>query len=357
MIQEMKKKDGTSTFRVKVYIEGRQVTKTFRRKKDAQLWQQQIVVDRERGVLKPINHEASKTFAEFSREWFTTKVSGKSPKTISAYRTQLEHHLLPVIGEIKLKDLKIAHAHQVLAKLRAKGKSPKGINMALCVLKGILNDAVRWEILTVSPFRNVTMEKVPPRAALFWMPEQVKQFLTANRHDDLYELWVVALNTGMRRGELAGLQWDKVDFQNKLIHVARVRDREGFRETTKTSSSFRYVPMNQASEAALKSLAQEKRHQNYVFAHKDGSIVDVQHLIERCFRKAMIRAGVPRIRFHDLRGTFASNVCMAPNGDLFGLSKILGHSNVDMTVKRYAHLHNNFLKQVAGSVNFTGESS
>ncbi len=70
MIQELKKKDGTSTFKVKVYIEGRQVTKTFRRKKDAQLWQQQIVVDRERGVLKPTNQEALKTLAEFSREWF-----------------------------------------------------------------------------------------------------------------------------------------------------------------------------------------------------------------------------------------------------------------------------------------------
>ena len=355
MIQEMRKKDKSCTFKVKVYVQGRQVTKTFRRKKDAQLWQQQMVVDRERGVLKPTNSAATKTLAEFSREWFTTKVSGKSPKTVSAYGTQLEHHILPVLGEVKLKDLKITHGHQVLAKLRAKGKSPKGINMALCLLKGILTDAVRWEILELNPFRNLTLEKVPPRAASFWMPEDVTKFLTVNRHDELYELWVVALNTGMRRGELAGLKWDKVDFQNKLIHVARVRDRSGLRESTKTNSSFRYIPMNLAAESALKTLHLEMRHQDYVFAHKDGYIVDVQHLTERCFRKAMIRAGVPRIRFHDLRGTFASNVCMAPNGDLFGLSKILGHSSVDMTVKRYAHLHNNFLKQVAGSVNFTGE--
>jgi integrase len=306
-------------------------------------------------VLNLINQTASKTLLEFSQEWFTTKVSGKSPKTASAYQAQLVHHILPVIGEIKLKDLRISHGHQVLAKLRSKGKAPKGINIALGVLKAILNDADRWEVLNVSPFRNLTLEKVPPRTAKFWMPEDVVKFLTANRHEDLYELWVVALNTGMRRGELAGLKWDKVDFKNKLILVARVRDRSGLRETTKTSSSFRYVPMNAAAEDALKVLSLEKRHEEFVFAYRAGDVVDPQHLSERCFRKAMIRAGVPIIRFHDLRGTFASNVCMAPNGDLFGLSKILGHSNEDMTVKRYAHLHNNFLKQVAGSVNFTGE--
>ena len=74
---------------------------------------------------------------------------------------------------------------------------------------------------------------------------------------------------------------------------------------------------------------------------------------EREFRKAILQADVPLIRFHDMRATFAANVCMAPGGDLYALSKILGHSNVDMTVKRYAHLHNDFLKKVASSVNFS----
>lgn len=112
--------------------------------------------------------------------------------------------------------------------------------------------------------------------------------------------------------------------------------------------------MNNAVEEALKTLQLENQHEEFIFAYKTGVLIDPQHLSERGFKKALKRAGVPVIRLHDLRTTFASNVCMAPNGDLFGLSKILGYSSVDMTVKRYAHLHNNFLKQVAGSVNFTG---
>lgn len=355
MILENKKQDGSTSYKVKVYVNGRQVTKTFRRKADAKLWKQQMIVDRERGVLKPDNAETNRLLRDFSAQWFTTKVVGKSPKTQSSYRIQLEHHILPELGELKLKELKITHGHELIAKLRAKGKSPKGVNMALGVLKSMLNDAVRWEVLEVSPFRNLVMEKVPPSSPKFWMPEEVNQFLSANRDCELYELWAVALNTGMRRGELAGLKWDKVDFRNKLIHVARVRDRSGLRETTKTRSSFRYVPMNLASEKSLLKLKSEARHAEYVFAHRNGQMIDVQHITERHFRRAMKRAGVTRIRFHDLRGTFASNVCMSPGGDLFGLSKILGHSNVDMTVKRYAHLHNSFLKQVAASVNFTGD--
>ena len=355
MIIEYKNKDGSTTYRAKIYLDGRQVTETFKRKKDAQSWKQQMLVDRLRGNLKTSAQESSKTLIEFSHDWFLTRVSSKSPKTQTSYQTQLEKHILPVIGKIRLCDLRIIHGHKVVSSLRAKNKAPKGINIALCVLKSILNDAVKWDILDKSPFKNLELEKVPPRAAKYWMPDEIVTFLNANSRDELYELWVIALNTGMRRGELGGLKWDKVDFRNRLIEVSRIRDRHGLRESTKTSSSFRYIPMNQATEEALKSLRREKRHDEYVFASRDGSIVDVQHISEREFSKAIKRAGVSKIRFHDLRGTFASNVCMAPDGDLYGLSKILGHSSVEMTTKKYAHLHNSFLKRVASSVNFTAE--
>ncbi len=355
MIIQKQKKDGSFSYKVKIYVEGKQVTKTFRRKADAQQWERQMIVDRERGLLRPENPEAQKPLREFACTWLETHLGGRSPKTRRSYEMILRLHILPVLGEMKLNELRMKDGLSLVNHLRDKGKSPKGINMATGLLKGILNDAVKHEILTHNPLRHLSQENVPPKAAKFWMPDEVEQFLRANRDDELYELWVVALNTGMRRGELAGLKWDKVDFRNRLIHVARTRDREGLRESTKTHSSFRYIPMNEACEEALSSLQSKRYHAEYVFAHKEGNIVDVQHLNERHFRKAIKRAGVPKIRFHDLRGTFASNVCMAPGGDLFGLSKILGHSKVEMTVKRYAHLHNSFLKQVAMSVNFKGD--
>lgn len=147
-------------------------------------------------------------------------------------------------------------------------------------------------------------------------------------------------------------RWDRVDFKNKLIHVSRSRDRYGLRESTKTNSSFRFIPMNDACFEAMVSLKNQNRHNEIVFVHQVGDIIDVQHVSERPFRKIIEEAGIKRIRFHDLRATFAANICMAPNGDLYALSKILGHSNVDMTVKKYAHLHNDFLKKVSNAVSF-----
>jgi integrase len=159
----------------------------------------------------------------------------------------------------------------------------------------------------------------------------------------------------MRKAELAGLCWDKIDFKNGLIHVARCRDRFGLRDSTKTQGSFRYIPMNDACRDALIKLKKESRHEKLVFAYIDGRPIDFVHIAEREFNKAIKVSGVKRIRFHDLRGTFAANICMAPDGDLYALSKILGHTNVDMTVKKYAHLHNNFLKKVSNSVNFKAD--
>ncbi len=353
MIKMNKKKNGTTSYRVKVYVEGRQVTKTFTRKRDAELWKQQMIVDRERGVLKLENAQCQFSFSEFCDQWIETKALQIARKTLDSYHCILRNHLRPVLGKKKLPDIGMKEANQLVALLSHLGKSPKGINMILGLLKAMLNDAVRWELLPHNRIQGLRTLKVPPRTARYWMPEDIQRFLAANRGSELYELWVVALNTGMRRGELGGLCWDKVDFQNRLIHVARQRDRHGLKESTKTASSFRYVPMNEACRVVLEDLKAQGRHPDFVFTYRSGEPIDVQHLTERCFREAMERAGVPRIRFHDLRGTFAANVCMAPDGDLYGLSKILGHSSVDMTVKRYAHLHNDFLKKVAGSVNFT----
>lgn len=354
MILSKKNKSGNISYRVKVYVNGRQVAKTFTRKRDAELWKQKMVVDRERGYLKlEAQKNSSPTFLEFQEQWFNTKSIELAPRSQENYRSILDIHLNPFLKETKIGNISMLDGHKLISLLKSKGKNPKGINMVIILLKGILNDAVKWEILSINPLRNLSALKVPPRSVKFWMPEDIQKFLLANRFGELYELWVVALNTGMRKGELAGLCWDKVDFKNKLIHVCRSRDRTGLRDATKTCSSFRYIPMNKSCEDAFRSLYEQKRHSSLVFAYRSGGPVDFQHVREREFRQAILKANVPLIRFHDMRGTFAANVCMAPGGDLYALSKILGHSNVDMTAKRYAHLHNDFLKKVASSVNFS----
>jgi hypothetical protein len=159
MILMRKGKSGQTTYRAKVYVDGRQITKTFKRKRDAELWKQQMVVDRERGVLKlDAKKDEIPSFREFQERWYSTKSMSISMRTQEGYRAILDVHILPFLGEKKLDQITINDGHDLIGKLKAKGKNPKGVNLVLGLLKAILGDAVKWEILELNrkPFcKNV----------------------------------------------------------------------------------------------------------------------------------------------------------------------------------------------------------
>ena len=112
------------------------------------------------------------------------------------------------------------------------------------------------------------------------------------------------------------------------------------------------MPLNDVALRTLQELKRRKHHEAFVFAYENGSLPDVVHTY-RIFKAATKQAGVPSIRFHELRTTYASNFVMA-GGDVFALSKILGHTSVEMTAKRYAALHPRFMENVAQIVHFDG---
>ena len=103
----------------------------------------------------------------------------------------------------------------------------------------------------------------------------------------------------------------------------------------------------------LEGLSQDRKHERLVFTHEDGTSVHPNHLSDRHFPKAIKKAEVSKIRFHDLRTTYASNFVMA-GGDIFTLSRLLGHTSVEMTAKKYAALHPSFMRGAAETVRFCG---
>ena len=129
---------------------------------------------------------------------------------------------------------------------------------------------------------------------------------------------------------------------------------KGSQETTKTGQ-IRHVPINKSAFEALKRLRDEKRSLDYVLVDRSGRAPDIQHVCDRLFKNAIERGGVKTIRFHDLRATFAANFMMK-GGNIYTLSKILGHSSVDMTAKKYAHLHPQYLKEASEIVDFKADS-
>lgn len=112
--------------------------------------------------------------------------------------------------------------------------------------------------------------------------------------------------------------------------------------------------MNNAAFNALKKMKDSPRHKELVFVHRDGRVPNFTKFTERIFKPAANKAGLPVIRLHDIRTSYSANFVMA-GGNIYTLSKILGHSSVEITASRYAHLDPNYLKSESELVNFSGE--
>ncbi len=339
------------SYREKVYIDGKAVTKTFKRKSDALAWKQNFSAETRRREALGIAHIQSIDFESFVKEWVEMKEGqGVTRRTLQSYQAVVKNYLLPILHKTKLEKINLGLAQKVIQLSRKKGLKEVRANFNLRVFSQILNDAVKLNYLVRNPLSGMRKIKEPPRSLNYWTSEQIQQFLAANRDNPLYSVYALALNTGMRRGELLGLCWDKVNLDKRRIEIARIRDRYELKDTTKTGV-IRYLPLNDAAFRVLSKLAGEKNHEAFVFAYGGGKLPNIRHLSDRQFKRAVEKAEVPKIRFHDLRTTYASNFVMA-GGDIFALSKLLGHTSVEMTAKKYAALHPRFMKEVVQTVQF-----
>ncbi len=206
------------------------------------------------------------------------------------------------------------------SKRTEKRRTPAGVNYYLRVLSKILSMAVDAEILENNPCRRVRKFKVDnQRTRVLSMDEEQKLMENLDPNQLVKEIVIVALYTGMRRGEIFNLSWDDVDFSRGVILVEQSK-----------SGKKRVVPMNRTVRDLLKNMV---RRGDLVFpSPRTGRRLDT---IRKGFADATSKAGIRDFRFHDLRHTAATR--MADSGaDAFTLMKVLGHSNIQMTA-RYTH--------------------
>ena len=324
-MEKMRNKKGQIiSYREKVYIDGKAVTKTFKRKSDALAWKQNFGAEVRRKKALGIAHIQSINFDAFVKEWMEMKQGqGMAWSTMKNYRSAINHYLLPIVGKTKLEHISLGMAQKVIQKGREKGISAERTNKNLVVFSQMLGDAVKLNYLVRNPLTGMKKVTVQPKSIAFWMPEQVRDFLAAAKDKPFYFVYALALNTGMRKAELFGLCWDKVNLAERRIEISRIRTYgEGLKETTKTKA-IRHLPLNDAAFKILSELSRNKRHQHFVFVNENGTPPSVNHAAGRGFKRAMESAEVPKIRFHDLRTTYASNFVMA-GGDIFRTFQVVG---------------------------------
>jgi len=349
MFEELKQKKGI-VFRVSIYgADGIRTTRHFPNKTLAKEWERRTLRERNEQKASGIVVNDQLTLAEFAEVWMRDKVLIRlSPSTQTNYRRYLKVHILPICGAEKIRNIRADHANRLVANLSQAGHVPKGINMILGSLLTMMNDAVEWQYLARNPLARYRPVKEPERHFDYWTTVEIQQFLNGSQLDPYAPLFIVALNTGMRRGELCGLKWDRVDLVRNQLIVSRSLSRYGLSETTK-SGKKRYVPINPVVKNVLMKLMKEQRGE-FVFCDETGDPTDAHHLC-RVFHRSQRKAGFTRlIRFHDLRHTFASHFMMN-GGNIYDLQKILGHSTMEMT-QRYAHLSPDHLNEAIQIVSF-----
>ncbi|MCX6112566.1 MAG: tyrosine-type recombinase/integrase [Proteobacteria bacterium] len=353
-METYRKKDGAIGYREKVYFNGKAIVSPFfRRQTDAKNWKARTVTERQKQIATGLSYDPKITFGEFANKWFEEKVKGRNAsKTQDTYRRELDKHLLPMFEKTSLGAISHTHANLLISELKKKELSNKTTNNVVNTLKAILNVAVKWDYIAKSPLYGFQTLKLNPNTFKFWTDTEISQFLRATLNDPLYPLWVVTVNTGMRKGELLGLCWDRINLSLGRIEITRMFNRYGLHEHTKTYEK-RILPINDGVKDIILKLLREQKNPRFVFARPDGRPLDYNH-ITREFHKAQKKAGITNgIRFHDLRHTFASQFMMH-GGNVFTLQKLLGHKSVNMTMK-YAHLSEDFLKDAVNVVNFSGE--
>lgn len=344
-------------YREKIYVDGKEINSPrFTRKADAKDWKARMLNDRCRyqaSGVKPLslNLDLMPTFKEYSEMWLETRVKTQlAIRTYEHYESVIRTHLNPNLGEVKLHEIRLTHADQIIKKLSDKGHNAKGINLIIRIFKRVMIEATRENRIERNPLLYLKDLKEPPSSDVFMTVDEIKCVLETSKNHVFYSLFLVAVNTGMRRGELAGLCWDRVNFNLNLIEISRIKDRNGLADRTKTLRSRRFIPMNTIVRQYLMELKAKNLHPEFVFVHENGSEFDVNHLY-RDFQKFLKRARIKnKFRFHDIRHTFASHFMMN-GGNIYDLQKILGHTSLEMT-QRYAHLAPEHLVQAANVVRF-----
>jgi integrase len=282
------------------------------------------------------------------------------PTTFERYEQIIRCHIVPVLGRIKLKGLGPAHVRGLYREKLDAGLSPGTVRYIHVTLHKGLKQAVMDALIP----RNATEAVKPPQVRRAEMrplsPEQVKTLLEVACGDRLEALYVLAVTTGLRQGELLGLKWEDVDLEAGKLRVQRtLAIAKGGPKlmAPKTKSSRRTVRLTQSATNALRSHLKRQlgkidragslwRENGLIFASETGDPLDRRYVTTHRFKPLLKRAGLPQIRFHDLRHTCAT-LLLGRNVNPKIVSEMLGHASIAITLDTYSHVLPNMQSEAA----------
>lgn len=297
----------------------------------------------------------------------------KTHRTYATHRQQARSHIIPAIGRIKLEALRKAHVDRLYADLlrarpQGSGLAPSSVRRVHAVLHAALEEAVRGDLIPRNPSAHANKPKVRQEEIEPFDAEQARTFLDAAKGNRYEALYVLCLMAGLRQGEALGLKWSDIDLDagtlrvnRQLQRVRRDGDRPGKLEFSEPkNASRRTVGLPQRAVSALRSHRKRQLEEKLragsdwqdnglVFANLTGGPLEAQNVVNRFYKPLLRRAGLPAIRFHDLRHSCLS--LLAQRGEpIRDLQALAGHATAAFTLQRYTHHYDASARRTADAM-------
>ena len=302
------------------------------------------------------------TIGQWMEVWFQDYAKIKvRPSSHQTYQGYIHNHIRPNIGDIPLekltsldlqkfykKLLTTGRVDRVEAKGQPKGLSAKTVRNIHQILSSALKLAQEQRLILTNPAEGCALPRVEHQEMKTLTTVQLASFFREARESGVFELYYLELATGLRRGELLGLKWEDVDLDRGDLRVRRQVSRingEVVEAPLKTKNAYRILPLAEDTVSVLKEQRRKVGNSPWVFPSPNGGPISpdsVLHMLHRVLK----RAGLPKVRFHDLRHTFAT-LALQNGVDVKTVSGMLGHFSAGFTLDTYAHITSAAQRQAA----------
>ncbi|UCC85999.1 MAG: site-specific integrase [Anaerolineales bacterium] len=334
-----KRKDGR--WCAQISVNGRRLTKYGKTQTEVREWLRETLAQIDKGLIV----DKPQTLGEYLDSWLEAIKPSIRPRPHQTYEIHIRHHIMPELGGIKIQDLRPDHIQRFYTAKLDSGSGTSTVRLCHAVLHRALAHAVKWGLVARNVCDAVDKPKVDTPEMSVWDADQVRQFLQVIQGHRWEALFYLAVSTGLRQGELLGLMWTDVNWDTGKLAVQR-QAYKGKLVELKSASSRRAVVLG---PTALDKLRERQAHQEQerawgsswierglIFTSRTGKPIAPSSVC-KVFASKIEEAGLPAIRFHDLRHT-AATLMLQGGVHPKVVQEMLGHSSISMTLDTYSHV-------------------
>jgi len=299
----------------------------------------------------------------FIKEWFVERETQLAKSTLKNHKCLYRNHLKPKLGHYKLQDLNPIVLQKFTNSLVADSSlSHNSIRKLLFLMNQLMKKAHGLKLISENPLIHVNIPREVKSEMSIWDLKQVNYYIANAKQNRYYTIVLMALLTGMRKGEILGLRWRDIDFEKQVVYIRQIYDgyAKELKVGAKTASGVRsiHIPdmlVNQLKKERKKVLSNKLKqgmaYNDYdlVNCTKFGNPLDSSTLSKR-FKNHTKKLGLPVIRFHDLRHTHVT-MLIQQNVNVKVISERVGHSSIQITLNQYSHVLPSMQQEVADKLN------